>query len=59
MTGQGERPRRQPTPEERDEGVTIPLGFEEVVRGLLAVDPDSEPANDKSQAVDPDPRDNP
>ena len=40
--------RRQPTPDERDERVTIPLGFEEAVRGLLAVDPDSDPEEDSA-----------
>ncbi len=30
----------------RDEPVKIPLDFEEALRGLLAVDPDSEPVED-------------
>jgi hypothetical protein len=37
-----ERPHaRYPTPEERDERVSIPLEFDQAVKGLLAVDPDA------------------
>jgi hypothetical protein len=39
-------PARHPSPEERDERVKIPLDFEEAVKGLLTVDPESEPAED-------------
>jgi hypothetical protein len=38
-----ERPKpRQPTPEERDDPTVIPLGFDQTLRGVLAVDPDSD-----------------
>lgn len=44
---------RQPTPEERDERLTLPLDPEEALRALLAVDPDSEPrAKERSPGVD-------
>lgn len=48
--GRREQPKREapkphhPTPDERDERVKMPLPFEEALRGLLAVDPKSEPA---------------
>jgi len=32
-----------PTPEQRDERVSLPLGQETALRALLAVDPDDEP----------------
>lgn len=35
---------KQPTPEERDERVTLPLDPETALRALLQVDPDDEPA---------------
>ncbi len=38
---------RNPTPEERDERVALPLDPEDAIRALLAVDPDAEPADDK------------
>lgn len=37
---------RPPKPGERDEPVKIPLDFDAAVRGLLAVDPDSEPVDE-------------
>ncbi len=38
---------RQPTPDERDERVAIPLEFEDALRGLLAVKPDDEPREEE------------
>jgi hypothetical protein len=43
--------RRQPTQEERDERVTLPLDPEQALRGLLAVDPD-DLTEDESKAAD-------
>jgi hypothetical protein len=36
--------KHHPTPEERDERVSVPLTPDEFVRALLEVDPDDEPA---------------
>jgi hypothetical protein len=38
---------KQPTPEERDEPVAIPLDPEEALRGLLNVDPDAPVVQDE------------
>lgn len=38
---------RNPTPDERDDRVAIPLDAEVALRGLLAVDPESDPVDDE------------
>jgi hypothetical protein len=46
---------KQPTPEERDEPVAIPLDPEEALRGLLNVDPDAPVVQDESEKKQGDP----
>jgi hypothetical protein len=41
--------RRDPTPEELDERVELPLDPEEALRALLKVDPESEPSEDRKR----------
>jgi hypothetical protein len=41
---------KNPTPEERDDPVKLPLDPEEALRALLKVDPDSEATDDPSVA---------
>jgi hypothetical protein len=45
-----DRERKQPTKEQRDERVAIPLDPEKALKGLLQVDPESEPARDERPA---------
>jgi len=44
-----------PTPEQRDERVSLPLDEETALRALLAVDPDSEPMGQPHDAKEPPP----
>lgn len=37
-----------PTPDERDERVSIPLDFHTALRAALAVDPESEPVEEEA-----------
>jgi hypothetical protein len=50
MAEQSER-EQPPAKKDRDERVSIPLDPEEALRGLLEVDPESEPAPPKPHAA--------
>ena len=43
---------QHPTPEQRDERVSLPLDQETALRALLAVDPDSEPVTREKSTHD-------
>lgn len=47
--------KRPPQDFDRDERLSIPLDPEDTLRGLLKVDPDSEPKEDRQQESKPDP----